>query len=217
MPARSRSSELSRLARTRSVRVSAPIRLSSVATSPSSAQRRAATAARAETGMPTADLADEALGDAEVDEDAASGRRGSRPRSRCRPGRRASTAEDADPAVEGRADHPALERELGVAQRELGLAHGELGLEQLHLADRPRADQLLVRARAVVAGVVERQPRPVERDALGVGVEPDDRLRRRATKSPGRDLDRGDPPGDVGRHRHRAGGAAVADRRSPSR
>ena len=30
-------------------------------------------------------------------------------------------AEDADPAVEGRADHPVLERELGVADGELGL------------------------------------------------------------------------------------------------
>ena len=59
---------LSRLARTRSVRVSGAIRLSSVTTSPSSASS-GRPSGRADTGAPTLHLADEALRHPEVDED----------------------------------------------------------------------------------------------------------------------------------------------------
>ena len=211
MPARSRSSALSRLARTRSVRVSAATRLSRVTTSPASA-RPGRASGRAETGAPTLTWPTKRSGT----------RKSTRMCERSSSVAIAvsvstwsptSTAEDADPAVEGRADHPALERELGVAhararpgrRRAAASRSCDRGHRRASGPAPGRARAWRARRRASAAPGRARSPRCRNR-ARTSGVP-------RGDEVAGRDLDRGDAAGDVGRHGHRAGGAAVADRR----
>ena len=211
IPARSRSSALSKLARTRIVRVSALIRLSSGGDLAGEREPRLRQRPRRDRRADL-ELPDEALRHAEVDEDRRAVVEGG-DRRRGRDLVAELDAEDADPAVEGRPHHPVLERELGVAERELGLARRELGGAQRHLGDRVRAPELLG-ARQRRLRVLEHQPRPVERDRLDLGVEPDERRARPHEVARG-DLDRRHPPVDPRRHRHRLRGQPVADRRDP--
>ena len=120
-------------------------------------------------------------------------------------------AEDPHPAVERRAHHPPLQRELGVAHLELGLADRKRRLGQLDRALHVRANQLLVPLQGG-AGIFQGQPRPVDRDLLGLRIEPHQR-RAGGDEIARLRLDAHHAAGDIGGDRHRPRGDAVADRR----
>ena len=121
--------------------------------------------------------------------------------------------QDADEARDGRDDGAALELELGVALRELGIVERDFGIGDLHqarsigVAQRPRAFELGL-------GVGDRHPGALQRDLLGLRIEPrDDRagLDQRA-RAYGH---LGHAAGLIGGDRHRGVGAAGADRLKP--
>ena len=166
---------LSKLARTRSVRVSGLTRLSSVSTTPVRSLPASASG-RAVTGAPASIWRDETLGHAEVDEDARAVVEG-RDLGLGADLVADVDAEDADPAVERCPDHPVLECELGVADRKRRLLGGERALEERHLVDRAGFAQLPA-AREGGGGVGRGQAGAVEGDLLGLGIEADERARR---------------------------------------